>query len=431
MWSIVEPASGKTNVVTVPADGIISIVKPKGVGISAVVNNADMPLAHMHVKAGDSVYFCLTGAKSAKKVAFEYGGVTSYIEVPACPDEPAADDESTATTTEEDNMTSVVGTPGGDVNYFAHPGMGYGYGGYNNGGYNNGGAVGGAIGGGLGAGLLGGVLGGALLGGNNRGGLFGGNNNGGGDGFAAINTINQNTDARVASATALNEARFNAEAQFGLLGAIERTAAATQLAQQVSSAALGVEVQKTSGELNTQAALNASILGVQAQKNAGDLSTQMALTGAGTNAQIAIIGTAAALAAKDAALQSAAQTYALSTAIKTDGDQTRALIVAQNDAMLNRIITTQANEIIELKGDRRSFGIQRESEINVTQTVNQAQAQAQQQQQQQQILFTLGQIVPLLGNLQSAVATNSNLIVGNTGATTTGAQTANPVNVKG
>lgn len=35
-----------------------------------------------------------------------------------------------------------------------------------------------------------------------------------------------------------------------------------------------------------------------------------------------------------------------------------------------------------------------------------------------------------VNSLQSAVATNSNLIVGNTGAVATGVQTANPVNVR-
>lgn len=54
--------------------------------------------------------------------------------------------------------------------------------------------------------------------------------------------------------------------------------------------------------------------------------------------------------------------------------------------------------------------------------------QAQAQQQQQAIL--LGNIWERLNGMQNAIATNSNLIVGNTGATTTGAQTANPVNVR-
>jgi hypothetical protein len=48
--------------------------------------------------------------------------------------------------------------------------------------------------------------------------------------------------------------------------------------------------------------------------------------------------------------------------------------------------------------------------------------------EQQAVL--LGQLVAVVGNLQNAVATNSNLIVGNTGAVATGPQTANPVNVR-
>jgi hypothetical protein len=127
-----------TNKVAIPEDGIISIVKPKGVRVAAYINDKEVPVHHVHVKAGDIVHFALTGASRDKKVALEYGGTTSYITVAA------------ATIKEGKDMSSDA------VNLFATPAA----------------RMGGAIGGGLGIGLLGGVLGGALMG-NNSGGLFG------------------------------------------------------------------------------------------------------------------------------------------------------------------------------------------------------------------------------------------------------------------
>jgi len=61
----------------------------------------------------------------------------------------------------------------------------------------------------------------------------------------------------------------------------------------------------------------------------------------------------------------------------------------------------------------------------VTQSVNQNQLQLQAQAQQQQQLILLGQIAAGLNTVtQLQHATNSNIIAGNTGATTTGAQSA-------
>jgi len=96
-----------------------------------------------------------------------------------------------------------------------------------------------------------------------------------------------------------------------------------------------------------------------------------------------------------------------------------AILQALAEAKLDNL----KNELLELRG--RSHA--RETEINVSQTVNQAQAQ----QQQQQILESrFGRLEHLISCVhQEARATNSNVIAGNTGAVTTGAQTANPTNV--
>ena len=91
------------------------------------------------------------------------------------------------------------------------------------------------------------------------------------------------------------------------------------------------------------------------------------------------------------------------------------------------------NEITALQirlQEQQAASTARGTEVNVTQQVNQVQAQAQAQQQQQQQLILLNTIAGHLVGLQNAVATNSNLIVGNTGAVATGPQTANPVNVR-
>lgn len=114
-------------------------------------------------------------------------------------------------------------------------------------------------------------------------------------------------------------------------------------------------------------------------------------------------------------------------AVSNDGEKTRGLIVQLNTDNLNRLLTVADLD----RRDECNRANLRGVEVNVAQTVNQVQLQAQQQQQQQQTTQLLTHLCSVVGTLQNAVATNSNLIVGNTGATTTGAQTANPVNVKG
>lgn len=113
-------------------------------------------------------------------------------------------------------------------------------------------------------------------------------------------------------------------------------------------------------------------------------------------------------------------------AVNADGTATRALIVQLNTDNLNRLLTVADLD----RRDEANRGRSREVEVNVTQNVNQQQLQLQAQQQQQQIVNTLGFLCNELANVkQYARATNENVIVGNAGATTTGAQTATPTNV--
>jgi hypothetical protein len=122
--------------------------------------------------------------------------------------------------------------------------------------------------------------------------------------------------------------------------------------------------------------------------------------------------------------QAAVNTGVLNAAIIADGDRTRALINQNYIETLNRQLSTAQNEIIELRGDRNSISRHHETEVRVNQNVNQ---QQQQQQQQVQLGAILGR---LEGLVQVAHATNQNVIAGNTGAVQTGAQTANPTNVR-
>jgi hypothetical protein len=104
------------------------------------------------------------------------------------------------------------------------------------------------------------------------------------------------------------------------------------------------------------------------------------------------------------------------TAVYVDGDKTRALIVAQYEAALNRQLSDANAAVIALQNRfdfaERSRGI----EVTTTNNINQMQQQSQQQQQ-------YGQLYGALWNLSQGIqATNQAINVG------TGTQTANPLN---
>lgn len=120
---------------------------------------------------------------------------------------------------------------------------------------------------------------------NKRGGLLGGDSDAG-----AANVLMTNADARIASLERLVEGRFNAQSQRDLESAIQGTAASTQaivsagnaalsVSTSKDAAALGVEVQKTAGELNTQNALNTAQITTQTAKGFGEANTQVAMVG--------------------------------------------------------------------------------------------------------------------------------------------------------
>lgn len=116
-------------------------------------------------------------------------------------------------------------------------------------------------------------------------------------------------------------------------------------------------------------------------------------------------------------------TYSTTTAVRDDGDKTRALITAQNEANLQRMLTVAENALAEQRAGSRA----RDIEVNVTQNQNQLQLQAQAQLQAQTTNALLQQLIT---QSQVAQATNQSLIIGNTGGVRSGDQTANPVNVR-
>lgn len=275
------------------------------------------------------------------------------------------------------------------------------------------GGAGAGAGAGLGAGLLGGILGGALLGGNN--GFLGRNNNFNGN-VEGIVTPTQLT----AALAGVTETQNNSTV-LQTLGDIK---AAIPLAEgQVQLALAGAQADINS---NISTGLQVAIAGQAGiNKNISD-SLASAIAGQGViRDAINQVGTTVNLGIANLATAGLQNTYALNTAIRDDGEKTRALLISQNEANLQRMLTVAENALLE----QRAIGRSAATEVNVSQVVTQVQAQAQAQQQQQQQLILLAQIAAGFNGLQNAVATNSNLIVGNTGPTTTGAQTANPVNV--
>lgn len=255
--------------------------------------------------------------------------------------------------------------------------------------------------GGAGAGVLGGILGGVLL---NRGGLFGGGN---GEtcvtptqltaGLASVIDANQNTT---------------------LLQAVGDVKASIPLAEaQVQLALAGAQASVVAGQAAINKNVSDAIAASLASQN--NINVNVLTQGSQTREAVTSYGVANLTATKDAQ-------YATATAIAASTKEIISALNDQNTANLQRQLTVAEQALLEVRAEGRARG----TEVNVTQTVNQAQAQAQAQQQQQQQTVLLNHLCTVVAGLQNAVATNSNMIIGNTGAVGTGPQTANPVNVR-
>ncbi len=257
--------------------------------------------------------------------------------------------------------------------------------------------------GGLGSGFVGGVLGGLLF--NRRGGAFGdGEVSGGGVGpaQAASDFITLQT-----------------------LGNIQRDIATSANETQAVVNAVGNNV--TQGTLQQTIALNNSLGSLALGTQQGFAATKDAVQNTA-----AILGTAICNLNQNVSAQGC-QTR---EAVSNDGDKTRAMLFARFQLEDSTRINELNARVIELQSEHRRHADAADLRLQITNTNTAvaAQAQGQQQQQQQFMVNQVAALVPLVHSLinesQVARATNANLIFGNTGATTTGAQTNTPTNVR-
>lgn len=368
MWTL---TNGITDKVVVPADGIISVTKPDSVQVLPYVNEVTSAVHHVHVKAGDTVYFKMENtAQEATQVVLEYAGTTSNILV-------------------EGNKTiAPIGAEGKimehEMNYF-------------------GGGAGAGAGAGLGAGLVGGLIGGQLFGNQNR-----NNNYGNTEGIVTPSLLASSLDAVTSNVrettilTALGDIKASIPLAEGQV----------QLALAGSTADINRNI--TGGTV--------SVIQGQAGINKG-LSDAIA-TSLASQATIRAEALVAAGALQASILQNK---YDLSTTVRDDGDKTRSLIVAQNNDMLNRELTVAQSALLEA----RAVGREQNNSINITNTMTQNQAQAQfqaQQQQQFQILANLNAaVVNLANDIQVVRQTQSNV---NFGVQGTAGQVASAANTR-
>ena len=268
-------------------------------------------------------------------------------------------------------------------------------------GRNNNGEGGGALGG-AGGGFAGAALGSLLLG---RGGVAGG---------AVVGEGCVTPSQLTAALAGVQDTQMNT-AVLQTLGAIQGAIPLAEGQVQLALAGAVGEVRSHLGAVENglvagQAAIN---------KNISDGTAATLALGNNINMNIMTMGQANLVATKDAqyanAIAVAASTKEILAALNTNviADLQRQLTVAESRAQEDRLV-----------------GRQRETEINISNTNTAVAQQQQSQQQQQQQAILLSNLCHIVGGLQTAVATNSNMIIGNTGATTTGPQTSNPVNVR-
>lgn len=282
--------------------------------------------------------------------------------------------------------------------------------------FESGGGGMGAAGGGIGGGAIGGFLGAAL--GNGGLGGFGNRNNLGNDGVVTPMQLQTATQGIIDA----NQNTTLLQAVGDTKAAIPVAAQGTQLYVANAMSDLRSHLGQVENSLSAgQMAINKNVSDAIASSLASQNSINMNVSAQGaanrevTNAN----GTANLVATKEAQ-------YAIAAAIVSDGEKTRAMLVAQNEAALRTEITALQIRLQDQQSEARARG----TEVNVTQTVNQNQMQLQAQQQQQQQAILLNGMWERMNSMQNAIATNSNMIIGNSGAVATGPNTANPVNVR-
>jgi hypothetical protein len=226
-----------------------------------------------------------------------------------------------------------------------------------------------------GGGLIGGLILGSLL--RNNGNLFGGDGNGAG---AVLRSPPEQSQANMDLMAAI--------------GSVAKDVAVSTAAMEASQANQTIGI--TSQFNNTTASLAARVDGVKEAVNAGTMVLAQQLNGV-----------------QQQVMQNR---YELSKDIATDGEKTRALLVQQYEATLNRQLSDANAQVIALQtrfeGAERSRGV----EVTTTNNINQMQQQAQQQQQ-------WGHLYNAIWGLAQNIRSNNEAI--NVGS---GTLTANPVN---
>ena len=227
-----------------------------------------------------------------------------------------------------------------------------------------------------GGGLIGGLILGSLL--RNNGNLLGGDGAGG----AALGATLRNPPEQ-------NQANMDLMAAIGTVDKSVAISTATMEASQATQT-LGITTQLSS----VASSLTNNISGLKDVVNANAV---------------------ALMQGQNAIQQSVMENrYELSKDITDDGDKTRALIVSQYEATLNRQLSDANAAVIALQAKLNTDAATRGVEVNTTNNINQMQQQAQQQAQYSQLahlIYGLGQNI-----------TNGAINVGS------GTQTANPVN---
>lgn len=233
------------------------------------------------------------------------------------------------------------------------------------------------LGGGLGGGgLIGGLILGALL--RNNGNFFGGGNDG------AAGAVLRSPPEQVQANMSIMQS----------LGAIDKGVAVAQAANENSNA---MQTNMLSGQMSQVAqATVAQITGVKEAVNAGTMVLAQQLN------QLQQV--------------TMENRYQLAQDISNDGDKTRALLVSQYEATLNRQLTDANAEIVALQNRAFAADASRGVEVTTTNNINQMQ-----QQQQQQAQY--GQLANLIWGLSQSIRSNNEAI--NVGS---GTLTANPTN---
>jgi hypothetical protein len=226
-----------------------------------------------------------------------------------------------------------------------------------------------------GGGLIGGLILGSLL--RNNGNLFGGDGNVAG---AALRSPPEQSQANMDLMAAI--------------GGVAKDVAVSTAAMEASQANQTIGI--TSQFNNTTASLAARVEGVKEAVNAGTMVLAQQLNGLQQ--------------------QVMENRYELSKDISADGEKTRALLVQQYEATLNRQLSDANAQVIALQSRFENAERSRGVEVTTTNNINQMQQQAQQQQQYGQLYNALW------GIAQQIQSTNSAINVGS------GTQTANPSN---